>query len=175
MHRVLELNALCYKELYLVMSYQAWFYTRTLTSCWKLIHDSMLQSPLRTGCAWRRSARTSSSLREVRSEVLFVEGWWWPLVVLAYGEITNGKPISKQLISKLQVETYAAHDLEVVTGYQRPLGLVMLRLCIDGLICKLANYIFINFKISYLRAQWSDFDELYINIIMGTSGFDLYG
>ena len=35
------------------------------------------------------------------------------------------------------------------------LTLVMQRLCIDGLICKLANYIhvFINFKIAYLRAQ----------------------
>ena len=43
----------------------------------------------------------------------------------------------------------------------------MLRPYIDGLMCKLANYIFINFKISYLTAQSSDFDDLFINIIMG--------
>ena len=52
------------------------------------------------------------------------------------------------------------------------LTLVMLRLCIDGLICKLANYTFINFK-TYHSAQWSDFDDLYIKTIRGAQGFDL--
>ena len=51
------------------------------------------------------------------------------------------------------------------------LTLVTLRLCIDGLICKVAIYRFINFKTSYLSAQWFDFDDLYINIIRGASGF----
>ena len=52
------------------------------------------------------------------------------------------------------------------------LTLVMLRHCIDGLICKLPNYLFINFKISHLFPQGSDFDDLYIKIIRGASGFD---
>ena len=45
---------------------------------------------------------------------------------------------------------------------------------IDSLICKLANYIFINAK-TYLSAQWSNFDDLDVKIIRGASEFDLYG
>ena len=52
------------------------------------------------------------------------------------------------------------------------LTLVMLRPCIDSLICTLANYIFINLKTSYLSAQWTDFDDHYIKIIGGATGFD---
>ena len=48
---------------------------------------------------------------------------------------------------------------------------VMLRLCINELIYQLANYIFINFKTSYLSAQRSDFDDLYIKIINRIPGF----
>ena len=33
------------------------------------------------------------------------------------------------------------------------LNLVMLRPCVDGIICKLPNYIFITFKTSYFSAQ----------------------
>ena len=36
----------------------------------------------------------------------------------------------------------------------------------DGLIYKLANYIFMNFKTSYLSAQWSDFDDRYISKLL---------
>ena len=43
-----------------------------------------------------------------------------------------------------------------------------------SLICKLANYIFINCKTSYLSAQWSTFDDHHINIIRGAPGLYLY-
>ena len=51
----------------------------------------------------------------------------------------------------------------------------MLRPCIDGLICKLAIYILINFKNSYLRAQWYHFDDIYIKIIKIATGFVFKG
>ena len=50
------------------------------------------------------------------------------------------------------------------------LTVAMLRWSIDGLICKLVNYIFINFS-KYLSAQRSEFDDLYINMIREATGF----
>ena len=46
--------------------------------------------------------------------------------------------------------------------YSPLLTLVMLELYRYGLICKLANYIFRNFKTSYRSAQLSNFDDFYM-------------
>ena len=46
---------------------------------------------------------------------------------------------------------------------------------IYGLICKLANYIFITFKTLHLSPQWSDFDDLCIKILRRATEFDLHG
>ena len=56
-------------------------------------------------------------------------------------------------VLSLFTEDQCYEHMKVAMVVYNMLTLVMLRPCIDGLICKIANYIFINFKTLYLSAQ----------------------
>ena len=91
--------------------------------------------------------------------------WASTITYLCFQQWQYGRKVAPKWLLKVPILLITMYRSLAVTCLQDVFNSCMLRPCIDGLICKLANYIFISCNTLYLSAQWSVFDDVSIKII----------